>query len=102
MYHVLDSIAGLTALNILTEMYVDCTMGHGLDKECGTCVFDSDFGTGSTTQNLVWTYMVQRAAVFFQAVMGGKSKADLGNNLFVECVNTRERCNQSNTRLVTH
>ena len=84
MHHILDSI------DILNERYVDCTAGHGL-------VDGDDFGTGDTTQEQVWLYMVQRVAVFFQAVMNNKSTTSLGNNLFVECENKRKKCSQGNT-----
>ena len=76
-------------LDILTELYVDCTAMHGV-------VGGDDFGTSATTKEEIWIYMVERTAVFFQAVMAGKTKATLGNSLFVECENFRERCNQFN------
>ncbi|HRI22219.1 MAG TPA: hypothetical protein PLA68_14755, partial [Panacibacter sp.] len=84
MYHIIDS------LGKLTELYVDCTAGHGIDD-------GDDYGTGDSTKEQVWEYIIERAAVFFQAVMNSKPKANLGNSLFVECENMRKRCSQSNT-----
>jgi len=83
LYHILDG------LNVLTELYVDCKMGHGVDD-------GDDFGTSLATQQLVWTYMVERTAVFFQSVMIHKTKTSLGNSLFIECENTRDRCSHAN------
>ncbi len=79
----------MDALGVLTEIYVDCTGKHG--------VADGDnYGTPATTKEQIWQYTAERTAVFFQAVINEKTKASLGNSLFVECKNTRERCNQSN------
>ena len=83
LYHVLD------ARGVLTEIYVDCTAKHGVED-------GDNYGTPATTKEQIWGYMAERTAVFFQAVINEKTKASLGNSLFVECKNTRERCNQSN------
>ncbi len=83
---------------LLKELYTDCQMHHGLDKDCDTCNFQSDFGTGLTTIDAVGTYMVQRAATFFQAVMNNKKIADIGPpSKFTECENTRVKCSGPTT-----
>lgn len=92
---------------INNELYLDCNMRHGLDKNCGVCgtcpsgstcfdncnicVFDSEFGTGVTNVNQVSTYMAQRIAIFFQAVLVGIDQG-LINYEFVECENGRKKC----------
>lgn len=96
----------LNYYEINNELYVDCNMKHGLDKNCGTCstcafpacytncnncVFDSDFGTGATNTTQVSIYMAQRIAVFFQAILVGIDQ-NLVNYEFVECENTRKKC----------
>jgi hypothetical protein len=102
----------LNHFGIKSELYLDCTMGHGLDKKCVTCpgssggganyyvdntnvctacLFQSDFGTGLTDPNLVYKYMAQRIAVYFQAVLSGLSQS-LINYQFVECQNNRKKC----------
>ncbi|CAN5444655.1 hypothetical protein BH10BAC2_BH10BAC2_36560 [soil metagenome] len=105
MYKILDHFG------IKSELYLDCNMGHGLDQKCITCpsnpgsaswyvsnlgvctpcVFDSDFGTGLTDPDLVYKYMAQRIAVYFQAVLNGRSQL-LVNYQFVECQNNRKKC----------
>lgn len=80
----------LTDLDKLTELYVDSTMKHGTQD-------GDDFGTLLATEEEVWLYIVQRAAVFFQAVLNNKSPADLGNNFFLDCENKRVRCDKPNT-----
>lgn len=56
MYNILNS------LYKLTELYVDSTMGHGVDD-------GDDFGIGddlTTPKEDIWLYMVQRGATFFR------------------------------------
>ena len=90
MYKILKS------LGKLTEEYADCQMFHGLDDDCDTCNFQSDFGTGATTQEEVWLYMAQRAAIFFQGVLTGADSSDFEDTLFVDCENYRtDNCNYS-------
>ncbi len=83
-----------------TELYVDCEMHHGLDKNCvagdTSCHFTSDFGTGLTTVEDVVKYIVQRTAIFFQAVKNNKT-GSLNRKIFIECENKRKKCNGSNT-----
>ena len=53
-----------TQLNKKAELYIDCDMKHGLEEGL------SDFGIGDTVNNKkVQTYIVQRAATFFQYIM---------------------------------
>jgi hypothetical protein len=72
----------LTQFNpkVPAELYIDCNMMHGLDKDCGgcpsdptnltidkncnACVFDSEFGTGLVNREQVEGYIVQRTCVF--------------------------------------
>lgn len=75
------------------ELYLDCQMGHGLDLVDGP-EFKSDFGTGFDNANAVTIYMVSRAAIFFQAILNGKTAGEIGPpSMFTECENTREKCN---------
>lgn len=106
MYKILDHFG------IKSELYLDCTMGHGLDTKCvscpsnpgggpnyyvdqanncSPCIFQSDFGTGLTDPDLVYKYIAQRTAVYFQAVLSGRSQS-LINYQFVECQNNRKKC----------
>ena len=80
--------------NIATELYLDCQMQHGLDDIEGL-TFDSDFGTGFTSKAMVYNYIVQRAAIFFQAVVNNTASG-LGTTKFIECQNNRIRCNMKN------
>ncbi len=90
MYHILEDIDN----TILKELYVDCQMRHGLDNDCTSCTFNSEFGTGATTQQQVMIYMVQRAATFFQAILNGATTQDIGQpTKFTECENKRVKCN---------
>ncbi len=72
------------------ELHTGCQMGHGTDDHTITY-----FGTGLSSTSGVATYITQRAAVFFQAVMNG-----IGNNLnkrtFIDCENKRIKCNTAN------
>ena len=72
------------------EFYLDCQMGHGLDKDGAG--FQSDFGTGLTTQAEVNKYMVQRICCYFQAEMNGLLGSLKGTDKFVECENYRVMC----------
>ncbi len=74
---------------IPAELYLDTHMEHGLDND-GTG-FNSNFGAGLTNSTLVNTYMVQRSATFFQAVMNGYGN-ELGDSKFVDCENERVTC----------
>jgi hypothetical protein len=75
-------------------------MHHGLDNDCDTCTFQSDFGTGDTTQADVTRYIVGRASVFFQNIIGGyaqlRQDTTTTHKVFVECPNYRIKCNLSN------
>ena len=109
MYFVLKK---LNPSGRFTELYVDCNMGHGLDKECGgcstdthvppekyanceACVFNSDFSTGFQTPDQVYQYIVQRTAIFFQTIMNVPVNNAFppynyrGKSLFTTTVNNR-------------
>lgn len=77
---------------IPTELYLDCQMGHGLDDGQP---FQSDFGTGITDHDSVNVYMVQRSAIFFQAVVNGIA-SKLTTTRFTECENKRIGCSPKN------
>ncbi len=74
------------------ELYVDCEMEHGMDSDCSSCMFDSEFGTGATNINDVFTYMAQRTAIFFQAILGGYVN-QIDRRIFFNCENYRYGCN---------
>lgn len=101
-----------TLQNIPCELYLDCTMMHGLDEDCvsctiggpknyykkmgvcSACVFDSDFGTGYGNSDMVYEYIAGRGATFFQAILGLSVNGLLmGTTRFVECRNDRVTCN---------
>jgi hypothetical protein len=89
MYNVLSS------LNRFTEVYIDCDMGHGLDKDT------SDFGITITNPNNtdeVEKYIAQRTAVFFQTIMREPNIqfGDKGRSIFRDCENNRV-CTTSGT-----
>ena len=74
--------------NVLTEFYLDCDMKHGIQNPS-----TDNFGlTTATTDDAVNLYIVQRAATFFQAIMGGKTLTDFTTTKFVECLNYRNTC----------
>ena len=77
-----------TNLHRPAELYLDCTMGHGMDT--GT-PFDSDFGTGYTNQDAVYGYIAARATTYFVAILYNKVNA-LDRSRFVECRNNRIKC----------
>jgi hypothetical protein len=98
--------------SIFTELYLDCQMAHGLDDDCGgcpadpsnlskdkqcdTCSYQSDFGTGSINSDQTLDYIAGRAATFFQAILGGISTSLVANgnvSKFTECENKRVECN---------
>lgn len=80
----------LKALGKPVEFYLDCQMGHGLNQDGSG--FQSDFGTGLTTQAEVNKYMVQRICCYFQAEMNGLLGSFEGIDKFVECENYRVMC----------
>ncbi len=75
--------------NKTCEIYVDCSMGHGLDKD--GIGYSSDFGTGDTSQIQTELYMAQRFAIFIQKKIHPPS--NYGNTIFVDCENTSKNCN---------
>jgi dienelactone hydrolase len=87
-----------TNLNIPCELYIDCDMEHGLDERI------SDFGlangdASAVTDKEVQTYIVERAATFFQYVMNTSFPAKLSHTRFVNCENDRYGCNDdANTK----
>lgn len=103
----------LRTLDIFTELYIDCSMKHGLDDDCGTCggqsyhknvngtckpctPYSSDFGTGAANQQQTIKYMAARIAVFSHAVMYSALNPNppltfgvLGRSFFKDCENFR-------------
>ncbi|MEP6466855.1 MAG: hypothetical protein ABJB05_11155 [Parafilimonas sp.] len=100
--------------NIFAELYLDCEMMHGLDKDdhdCGTCTsstdpfkkpgimsgtciqcaYQSNFGTLANSQMLTYDYMAGRIATFFQAIITNNTNIPV-NNKFVEQINNRYGC----------
>lgn len=76
-----------TQLNKKAELYIDCDMKHGLEEGL------SDFGIGDTVNNKkVQTYIVQRAATFFQYIMNPLFLIRLTSTRFVDCENYRYGC----------
>lgn len=53
--------------------YVDCSMKHGLQHVCGTCICITDFGAPGhvLTLNQVNEYLASRACFIFQNIMNG-------------------------------
>ncbi len=76
------------------ELLIDCNMGHGLDKPKQDppepdYVFTSNFGTSATTAEQTTEYIIQRAAIFFQAILTGKEGL-LHNDIFYDLENFRK------------
>lgn len=65
-------------------------MMHGMHADVS-----NDFGIGVATLNQRRTYIVQRAATFFQAVLAGKTPSQLGRSLFIDCENFRAKCDSA-------
>lgn len=93
LYNVLAD----SRVNRFTEIYTDCNMEHGLDdKMNGVETSTADFATGFADTDQVGIYIVQRAAVFFQAIMNYTSLSSHppfgyipGRTKFLDCVNSR-------------
>lgn len=102
-------------LNRYTEFYLDCSMGHGLDDECGCfgdltkkkkkgttdtcipCAYTSDFGTSATNQLQTTVYMAARIAVFTYDIMASSTALTYGargRSFFKDCENFRT-CGQT-------
>jgi len=101
-------------LNRFTEFYLDCSMAHGLDDECGCfedltkkkkkgttdtcipCTYTSDFGSYATNQAETAKYMAERIAVFTFDIMRSFIKGttltfgDRGRSYFKDCENFRK------------
>lgn len=100
------------ANGIPTLFYLDCDMGHGLDKgdeDTGTAYL-TNFGLPVTVNlNTVNDYIAARTAVFFQAILNGTAGSFGGTSKFVDCEDRRHSsgtcvtaadnagCNQSDT-----
>ncbi len=84
--------AALKRLNRYSEVYVDCQMGHGLDDDCPTCTFQSEFGTGAPDQTSVINYIASRAAIYFTAIMNTSPLSLITRTRFIECENKRKYC----------
>ncbi len=81
---------------ITTEVYLDCDAYHGLDDDCATCTYKSDFGTSAPDQDATYDYIAGRAATFFQTILGSGT-ANITTSRFVECVNDRVTCTGTTT-----
>ena len=81
--------------SIFRELYLDSDMKHGLDPTCigSACpTYVTEFGTGLTTEAAAQTYIVKRAATFFQAILIGIQSTLMGvpvRKEFVDCENSR-------------
>lgn len=118
----------LKKLNIFSEVYIDCQMGHGLDGNdalCGTCLYDPDlfkktdtvnhtcmpcgyqsnFGVPTAnTSELTYNYIASRVATFFQAILSNTT-GNVTKTSFFECENYRHSCGSdsySNTSCLTN
>lgn len=99
----------LQPLGIFSEVYIDNQMAHGLDDDdaaCGNCSsnpfqkyndahtscilcgFQSNFGTPYNNKTDVYNYIIQRAAIFFQAIMTG-TQNQVTQTIFIEEQNDR-------------
>lgn len=87
----------LNHYTIPNELYVDCSMHHGLSS--GTYGFEGDFGTSATTSNQASAYIAQRMATFFQAVLNNNA-GSIGTDFFPNCENTRQGCSTLTTSCV--
>jgi hypothetical protein len=98
----------LTYYSIKCELYVDCSMGHGLDDNCclsppdkkknkktqqctDDCNYGSNFGTTASNQAETTEYMSERIAVFFQKILH-QSQSSFAHNIFIDCENTSHNC----------
>jgi hypothetical protein len=88
----------LQPLNIPSEIYIDCQAHNGLDTDGPN--YQSDYGTGYHTASATTTYIVSRAAIFFQNIIGNYAQERQDqlstHKVFVECLNSRTKCNLSN------
>ncbi|HEY2726017.1 MAG TPA: alpha/beta hydrolase [Parafilimonas sp.] len=97
-----------TETPIISELYLDCQMYHGLDDDCLchglpnlilnkkktsciACTYQSNFGTTATDEDQTYDYITGRAATFFQTIMG-LSTSYITTTRFVECPNDRITC----------
>ncbi|CAN5421437.1 hypothetical protein BH10BAC2_BH10BAC2_18600 [soil metagenome] len=81
LYNTLTN--GIDSVAVKSELYLDSDMGHGLDGYA-----DFGFGRGKISKDSLKVYFVQRAAVFFQAIVNGKS-AHIKTSTFTDCINYR-------------
>ena len=78
----------LNELNIFTEFYLDCEMGHSLSNP-GSRYFGLSPGSAESDANL---YIMKRSATFFQAILTN-STSQPSVNKFTECENFSFGCN---------
>ncbi len=98
----------LTYYSIKCELYIDCSMGHGLDDDCClsppdkkknkttqlctvNCNYGSNFGTSASNQAGTAEYMSERITVFFQKILH-QSQSSFTHNVFIDCENTSHNC----------
>jgi hypothetical protein len=87
----------LSHYGITSELYVDCSMGHGLDNDGPG--YGSNFGTSDTSQIQTEFYMSSRIAVRFQKIL--HPPGTYGKTVFVDCENTSKTCT-TNTNCTIH
>ncbi len=85
-------------INKFSELYVDCSMAHGLDDDCATCDYESTFGTNAANAQATLVYLAARIAVFSHAVMKYSPPqiffGAAGRSYFKDCENKRT-CSQT-------
>ncbi|MFZ1798719.1 MAG: alpha/beta hydrolase [Chitinophagaceae bacterium] len=80
------------ANNIPTLFYLECTMGHGLDRGDDDPItpYLTNFGLPDTVDlNAVNDYIAARTAFFFQSILNGTAGSLGGTSKFVHCVDSR-------------
>ncbi len=95
-----DMFCFLKSVGVYTELYVDTSMHHGVND------ITDNFGLPNVqTVDEIYAYIAQRGMCFFQAVLNKDTHPVFysallnqnNNKLFVDCVNTRIKCNLPNT-----
>ena len=100
IYSTLNLHCLLAKKGIFTELYVDTDMGHGIKDF--TATKKDNFSCGGNTANEVYTYIVERAFIFFRQIMNATIANPVyygkyGSAQFVDCKNERVGCTDSLT-----
>ena len=85
-----------TTHHIPAQFHLDCQSGHGFDKDCDTCTFQSDWGTGYHHVDSVIQYIAEQAVAWFQ-VNYADSVQYLTTTRFIECENYRIGCSTADS-----